>query len=112
MPLSPSMKVIRLLQEAVFMKAGSYVIKPKSSSDVLIWRRSMALMVPFSMGRSYCLPVRLSVMVKLFPLMASLLLGWVPGGLQSRLIWDEQVNQRPFREGNCSLATTADKSAI
>src|SRR2546423_8643897 len=75
MPLSPSMKVIRLLQEAVFMKAGSYVIKPKSSSDVLIWRRSIALIVPFSMGRSYCLPVRLSVMVNVFPLMASLLLG-------------------------------------
>src|SRR5207244_9498429 len=70
MPLSPSMNVIRLLQEAVFMKAGSYVIKPKSSSEVLIWRRSIALIVPFSMGRSYCFPVRLSVTVKLFPLMA------------------------------------------
>jgi hypothetical protein len=35
-----------LRQFAVFMKAGSYVISPKSSAPVLIWRRSMARIVP------------------------------------------------------------------
>src|SRR6266496_3562011 len=32
----------------------------------------MALIVPFSIVSSYCLPVRLSVMVRLFPLMMSI----------------------------------------
>src|SRR6185503_14901828 len=63
------MNVMRLLHEAVFMNAGSYVIRPKSSSDALIWRRSMALIVPFWIGNWYCLPVRLSVMVRLSSLM-------------------------------------------
>src|SRR5688572_2899279 len=58
------MKVMRLWQAAVFVKAGSYVIRPKSSSPVLIWRRSMARMVPCLTGISYVLPVRLSVMVR------------------------------------------------
>ncbi len=61
--MSPSMKVMELRQFAVFMKAGSYVIRPKSSSDALICRRSMALMVPSWMGSSYFLPVRLSTIV-------------------------------------------------
>jgi hypothetical protein len=42
MPLSPSMKVMALLHDAVFMNAGSYVIMPNSSSANLIWRRSIA----------------------------------------------------------------------
>src|ERR1051326_356344 len=46
------------------MNAGSYVIKPKSSSLTLIWRRSIALIVPSLTGTSYVLPVRLSVMVR------------------------------------------------
>jgi hypothetical protein len=37
---------------AVFMKAGSYVIRPKSSSEVLIWRRSIARIVPSATGIS------------------------------------------------------------
>jgi len=28
------------------MKAGSYVISPKSSGDALIWRKSIARIVP------------------------------------------------------------------
>ena len=46
------MKVIALRHEAVFMKAGSYVIKPKSSAPVLIWRRSMARIEPFAIATS------------------------------------------------------------
>src|SRR5205085_3344984 len=57
------MKVILLLHAAVFMNAGSYVIIPNSSAVTLIWRRSVARMVPSWIGISYCLPVRLSVMV-------------------------------------------------
>src|SRR5215813_8502046 len=55
------MNVIELRQLAVFMNAGSYVINPKSSVPVLICRRSMARTVPFWIGSSYFLPVRLSV---------------------------------------------------
>src|SRR5579871_987206 len=55
---------MRLTQAAVFWYAGSYVIRPKSSEDVLIWRRSMARMAPCSIGTSYFLPVRLSVIVR------------------------------------------------
>src|SRR5215212_1935663 len=47
--------------EAVFMNAGSYVMRPKSSSSTLIWRRSMLRIVPSVTGISYCRPVRLSV---------------------------------------------------
>src|SRR3954469_2077143 len=54
---------MELRQFAVFMNAGSYVIRPKSSSDALICLRSIALMVPSWMGRSYFLPVRLSTIV-------------------------------------------------
>jgi len=50
MPLSPSMYVMALRHAAVFMKAGSYVIRPKSSSPVRICRRSMALIVPSVIG--------------------------------------------------------------
>jgi hypothetical protein len=42
MPRSPSMNVMALLHDAVFMNAGSYVINPNSSGAVLIWRRSIA----------------------------------------------------------------------
>src|SRR5271154_2025509 len=34
---------------------------PKSESLIFIWRRSMARMVSFFIGISYCLPLRLSV---------------------------------------------------
>src|SRR5471030_423587 len=50
-----------LRQFAVFMNAGSYVISPKLSGAVLIWRRSIARIVPSWTGSSYVLPVRLSV---------------------------------------------------
>src|SRR5205085_2690336 len=53
-----------LRHAAVFMKAGSYVIRPKSSAPLLIWRRSIARIVPSLIGRSYVLPVRLSVIVR------------------------------------------------
>src|SRR5687768_2153918 len=53
-----------LLVEAVFIKPGSYVISPKSSSLILIFRRSIALIVSWVMGTSYVFPVRLSVMVR------------------------------------------------
>src|SRR5258708_32297671 len=49
-----------LRQFAVFMNAGSYVISPKSSGDALIWRRSIARIVPSWTGSSYFFPVRLS----------------------------------------------------
>src|SRR6218665_1711367 len=63
MPLSPSMKVMALLQLAVFRNAGSYPIRPKSSSETLICRRPLVRIQPFSIGTSYVFPVRLSVMV-------------------------------------------------
>ena len=52
-----------LRHAAVFMNAGSYVISPKSSGSTLICWRSMARIVPSLIGISYCLPVRLSVIV-------------------------------------------------
>ena len=58
------MKVILLLQVAVLVSAGSYPMSPESSDETLIWRRSAVRMAPFSMGSSYCLPVRLSVIVR------------------------------------------------
>src|SRR5678815_3957227 len=61
---SPSMYVTRLLHAAVLVNAGSYVINPKSSGAVLIWRRSMARIAPFSIGISYVLPVRLSTILR------------------------------------------------
>src|SRR4051794_2797375 len=39
-------------------------MRPKSSAPVLIWRRSIARIVPSLIGRTYCLPVRLSVTVR------------------------------------------------
>src|SRR5579875_2003282 len=58
------MYVILLLHEAVLVKAGSYDIKPKSSSDVFICRKSEArITLPSSIGISYRLPVRLSMIV-------------------------------------------------
>src|SRR5438046_10690064 len=63
MPLSPSMNVMALRQFAVFMNAGSYVIRPKSSGPVLIWRKSIARIVPSCTGSSYFFPVRLSTIV-------------------------------------------------
>src|SRR3984957_13138272 len=80
MPFSPSMNVIADRHDAVAMKAGSYVINPKSSSSVLILRNSVARMVPSSIGISYCLPVRLSVTVRVSPDVATPLPfagGWV-----------------------------------
>src|SRR5262245_32719646 len=67
MPLSPSMKVIVLRHDAVFMNAGSYVTRPKSSGAVLICLRSMARIAPSLIGSSYCFPVRLSTTVRVSP---------------------------------------------
>src|SRR3954451_23865789 len=53
--------------DAVFVNAGSYVMRPKSSSSTLIWRRSMARTVPSVISMSYVLPVRLSVTVSVSP---------------------------------------------
>src|SRR6185503_11225363 len=67
MPLSPSMNVIALLHDAVFMKAGSYVIRPNSSASTLICLRSIARIAvsPSEPGSStateYDLPVRPSL---------------------------------------------------
>src|SRR3954447_3612746 len=55
------MKVISLRHDAVFVNAGSYAIRPKSSSSTLIPRSSIALIVPSVISSSYCSPVRLSV---------------------------------------------------
>jgi hypothetical protein len=41
-----------LRHDAVLVNAGSYVIKPKSSLSVRIWRRSIARTVPSSIGIS------------------------------------------------------------
>ena len=46
------------------MKAGSYVIRPKSSSSTLMSRSASARIVPSSIGTSYVRPVRLSVIVR------------------------------------------------
>src|ERR1700730_3855498 len=59
------MYVIRLLHEAVFMKAGSYSRSPWSLSLARICSNAVARMDPFSMGISYDLPVLLSVTIKL-----------------------------------------------
>src|SRR5713101_7890443 len=58
------MNVMALRQAAVFMNAGSYVMRPKSSPSVLICRRSVARIVPSVIGSSYFFPVRLSVTVR------------------------------------------------
>ncbi len=52
-----------LRQVAVFKNAGSYVIRPKSSSPTLICLSAWVRMQPFSIGTSYVFPVRLSVIV-------------------------------------------------
>src|SRR5512135_3603348 len=67
MPLSPSMNVIALLHDAVFMNAGSYVMIPNSSGAVFIGRRSIARTAvspsgpPSTMGTEYFLLLRESV---------------------------------------------------
>src|SRR3954453_16218099 len=43
------------------MKAGSYVMRPKSSASTRTARKSSALTGPSTVGTSYVLPVRLSV---------------------------------------------------
>src|SRR5436309_12829629 len=58
------MNVMALLHDAVFMNAGSYVMSPNSSGDVLICRRSIARTSvsprtpPCSTFTGYTLPVR------------------------------------------------------
>src|SRR5512132_1209751 len=61
MPRSPSMKVIALRHDAVLRYAGSYDMRPPSPSSTLIWRRSVAWIVPSVIGSVYSRPVRLSV---------------------------------------------------
>src|SRR5436189_3414739 len=53
-----------LRHDAVFMNAGSYVIRPPSPSSTPIWRRSGARIVPSTIGSVYSRPVRLSVIVR------------------------------------------------
>src|SRR3954462_2514640 len=53
--------------DAVFVYAGSYVIRPKSSSSTLIWRKSMARTVPSVISISYVWPGGLSVPVRVPP---------------------------------------------
>src|SRR5687768_10988756 len=66
------MNVMVLRVDAVFMKAGSYVISPKSSGPVRTWRRSVARTAPSVIGISYDLPVRLSSTVSVsFPIVGS-----------------------------------------
>src|SRR5215472_8402170 len=72
------------------MKAGSYVIIPKSSGLTLILRRSMARMVSCSIGSSYCLSVRWSVMVT-----ASLGMTFSPSGYLMSLPGDDSVLVAP-----------------
>src|SRR3954467_675836 len=67
MPASPSMYVTAERHDAVFVYAGSYVIRPKSSSSTLIWRKSIARTVPSVISISYVRPVRLSVTVRVSP---------------------------------------------
>ncbi len=69
------MYVIFDLHDAVFRNAGSYVIMPKSSGLTLIFRRSIALIVSFSIGTTYSLPVRLSRIVRVFSLILFPFLG-------------------------------------
>src|SRR6478672_3783116 len=57
------MYVIAERHEAVLVNAGSYDISPKSLSEALICRRSIARIVPSVTSRSYIWPVRLSVIV-------------------------------------------------
>src|SRR3954453_10351418 len=67
MPASPSMYVTAERHDAGFVYAGAYVIRPKSSSSTLIWRKSMARTVPSVISISYVWPVRLSVTVSVSP---------------------------------------------
>ena len=59
-PCSRKVVVASTPAEPVFTKPGSYDMRPKSSSEVLICRKSMARTVPYSTGISYSRPVRLS----------------------------------------------------
>src|SRR5687768_3165278 len=63
MPLSPSIYVMALRHAAVLRNAGSYVLSPVSAAPALICLRSVARIAPSLIGTSYCLPVRLSVIV-------------------------------------------------
>src|SRR6187402_583765 len=57
------MYVIALRHEAVLRYAGSYDMRPPSPSSAPIWRRSVARIVPSTIGMVYCRPVRSSVIV-------------------------------------------------
>src|SRR5262249_46192177 len=94
------MNVIALRHSAVFMNAGSYVIRPKSSGPVLIWRRSIARMVPSWIGRSYFLPVRLSTIVSVSAIGVSVVSGFVVivVGIGHRLRGNPIPAVRPARQ--------------
>src|SRR4051794_6237426 len=70
------MKVIALRTDAVFMNAGSYVMRPRSSSSTFACRSAVARIAPSSIGASYVLPVRSSVNLSV-SVMKKLLLGAV-----------------------------------
>src|SRR5437773_10679768 len=59
------MYVMRLLHDAVFMKAGSYDTSPGPSGVTRICWRSVARIAPFSIGTSKRRPLRLSMTVRL-----------------------------------------------
>src|SRR4051812_4526803 len=82
------------------MNAGSYVIRPKSSAWALIWRRSIARMVPSWIGRSYFLPVRLSTIVSVSGIGVSAVGGFVVIviGFGQRIRRDPVAAVRPPRQ--------------
>src|ERR1035437_3667886 len=57
------MYVMRLLHVAVLVNAGSYPTRPGASAETRICARSAVRMAFCSMGISYCLAVRLSMIV-------------------------------------------------
>src|SRR5262249_38885665 len=65
MPTSPSMNVILLLHDVVFVNAGSCESRPKSSGPVWIARRSRALIAPSAAFRAWSWRGRLSVIFRL-----------------------------------------------
>jgi hypothetical protein len=103
--------VIRLLHAAVFIYAGSYVIIPNSSAVTLIWRRSVALIVPSWIGTSYFLPVRLSVIVSVSDMGQSFVSGsgstGAPGTLYPPVIQRPRsvILQRSLQNG-CQAGST------
>src|SRR5919202_946232 len=90
------MYVIADRHDAVFVYAGSYVIRPKSSSSTLICRKSMARTVPSVISISYVRPVRLSVTVRVSPPFVAAPSPPVPVACVSVLIASPESGPRPL----------------